>query len=110
MDITKSIPSSEFEIERFGDQNYKFKFVLFNGDGEFLPLRRGAIKSLELQDDLLKWYHFGYADILNPHNVLDKADKVKNKRGINVFNPFRFRNDDLLYLYFFIEPHPPITS
>ena len=91
--------------ELIGGQAYIFDFVLFNNDDQSLPLHFSAVKSLDLYDDILKWYHYGTADLVNSFCVLDKADNVKNRRGQNVQNCWSFRNDDQIYLYLFIEPH-----
>ena len=104
-EVLSEIPNTELGIEQIGDQSFKFKFVLFNSDDEFLYLRKGAIKTLELHDDMLKWYHYGYADISNPNNVLDKAHTLRDRFGKDVTQNFKFRNDNQMFIYFFIEPY-----
>ena len=91
--------------EQIGEQLYTFDFVLFNNENQMLPLHFSAVKSLDLYDDILKWYHYGSAELNNSFSVLDKANNVKDKRGNIVNNCWSFRNDDQLYLYLNIEPH-----
>lgn len=103
--IIDHIPSTEFGTEQIGDQSYKFKFVLFNKDNQHLVLRRGALDNLVLYDDILRFYHYGYADIRDPHNVLYKTDVIKDVLGESHASCFKLRNDQNLFIYLFIEPN-----
>jgi hypothetical protein len=102
--IIDHIPSTEFGVEQIGDQSYKFKCVLFNKDNQHLVLRRGALETLVLNDDILKFYHYGYIDIKNPHNFLYRTDLIKDVRGEDFVNCFKLRNDPNLFIYLFLEP------
>lgn len=99
---------SEFDdnihTEFFNGKGYKFNAVLFNGDGQVLRLRLGAIDELFLEDDLLHWVHKGHITINNPHNALERTDRIYTDAGTHETINFHFRSDGRDFLYLFIEP------
>lgn len=90
--------------EYFNGKGYKFNAVLFNDDGLVYKLNAGYIEELIIQDDILNWVHQGTMTLQNPHNAIERSDKI-NSPSQTVDTPqFKFRSDGRDYLYLYIEP------
>ena len=97
--------TSELGTEQINDQSYEFIFEFKTElDQPGLALRKGSIKRAEIFDEIHKWYHYGSAEIRNPHNVLNTADKLQGRDGREINNCFKFRNDERMFLHVRISP------
>jgi hypothetical protein len=96
-----------FGTAQINDQSYEWVFELRTGGSQSSPLgiKKGGVKKLVINDDIHKWYHYGFADLSNAHSTLDKADNIKNNVGDNIQNHFSFRNDEQMFLYVKISPN-----
>lgn len=97
------------KIEQFDDRKYRFSLYLLNQDGFAIKLRKGAITELFIEDNIMNWFHTGSVTVLNPDDIIERAESVFLGDSINdepaTTVPYRFRGDcrDLLLLTF--EPH-----
>ena len=104
-EIIQNVPKSDTGVEFIGDQAYRFRAVLFDNEGNLIPLRKDAFERIEIEDNILNWYHYGYVDIKNPYDVLERASIGKNARDALVeIEKFQMRNDGTLNLYLSLEP------
>jgi len=95
--------------ELIGDRLFKFKAVLINNDGRMTKLRRGAIESLIIEDNILDWFHKGYLIFKNPQDFLERAVKSYKNEDVYIdMEPYTFRSDGRDYIY--IELDIPISS
>jgi hypothetical protein len=90
--------------EYFNGKGYKVNAILFNDDGQVYKLRFGAVEELVIQDSLLNWTHRGSITIKNPHNAIERNDRVYTAQGHEEIPQFRFRSDGRDYLYLHLEP------
>lgn len=97
------------KLEHFDDRRFKFSLYLLNQDGAAIKIRKGAIKELYIEDNIMDWFHHGYMLMMNPDDVMERAhsiytsDEARDK-PVDI-TPYHFRGDarDLLLLTF--EPH-----
>ena len=102
MDLGKF--DDNIRTEYFDGRGYTFNAVLFNDDGHVSRLRFGAVDELVIEDSILNWAHRGYITIQNPHNALERSDKIYSTSGAEDTVQFHFRSDCRDYLYLHIEP------
>lgn len=58
---------------KFGDKSYILSITMFNSEGDSIALTRGALKYLELEDNLLNTFHTGTLVIANDFNVVESG-------------------------------------
>lgn len=98
-------------IEQFDDRRYRFSLFLLNQDGAALRIRKGSIEELYIEDNIMDWFHHGYMLMLNPNDVIERAESVyigaddTTDQSRVETRPYRFRGDgrDLMLLTF--EPY-----
>lgn len=90
--------------EYFNGKGYKFNAVLFNDDGQVYKVNAGYIEELIIQDDILNWVHQGSMLIKNPHNAIERSNKLHSPSQTIDIPQFKFRSDGRDYLYLHIEP------
>jgi hypothetical protein len=104
-ELLRNVPKTDTGIEFIGDQAYRFRAYLFDNEGNTMPLKKDAFARIEIEDHILKWYHYGYVDIKNPYDIIERASVGKDARDIlQNINKFQMRNDGTLNLYISIEP------
>jgi hypothetical protein len=97
--LIPDIPTDEHGgVTNIGSDSYIFKMLLFDSENQNLIIKKPAITDLVLVDDIKNWYHYGYVDIRNSNDILERS--ITEELG-----NFSFRNDGELYLYFSIEPN-----
>lgn len=97
------------KLEHFDDRRFKFSLYLLNQDGAAIKIRKGAIKELYIEDNVMDWFHHGYLLMLNPDDVMERSQSVYMSDNVESsptdITPYHFRGDarDMLLLTF--EPH-----
>jgi hypothetical protein len=103
MDLGKF--DDNISTEYFHGMGYTFNAVLFNEDGHVLRLKFGGIDELVIEDNILKWVHQGYMTLQNPHESLERSNKMfVGDSQEEETHQFHFRSDGRDYLYLHIEP------
>jgi hypothetical protein len=93
-------------IEHIDERQFRFGLMLMNQDGYIFRVRKQAISELKLVDSLTEWFHYGYVDISNPDDMMERADLSKDVDWTDKqTNPYSFRSDARDLLYFFMEPY-----
>lgn len=94
-------------IEHFDDRKFRFQCVMLNQDGYLFRIRKSAIKTLKITDSLIEWFHYGYLDVDNPDDIMERTAKIDLAEAFEKINvtPYSYRSDarDLLYIH--IEPY-----
>ena len=93
-------------IEHIDERQFRFGLMLMNQDGYIFRVRKQAIRELKLVDSLTEWFHYGYVDIENPDDMMERASLSRESDWTeHKTNPFNFRSDARDLLYFFMEPY-----
>ena len=94
-----------FGYEILDDRSFKLKLFIINGDNKITRIRKGGIKELVIEDDILDFYHKGTLTMSNPHDVLERSTKQSGAHGTTIdLETFRFRSDARDFLMVEIEP------
>ena len=93
-------------IAHIDERQFRFGLMLMNQDGYIFRVRKDAITELKLVDSLTEWFHYGYVDISNPDDMMERASLSRDADWTEKqSNPYSFRSDSRDLLYFFMEPY-----
>ena len=103
--------SDKPDIEQFGDKGgikMRFAVYLFNQDGHVFKINKSYIDELEIEDDILDWYHKGYLVFNDVNDALERGTKVATKGNpaadMLPIEGYRYRADARDFLYLIWEP------
>lgn len=88
-------------VSRINDIEYYYTIILFNNNGDGLPITQSAIKTLKIVDDYDSYFESGEIIIDNKLNVLNR--KFTNDIGETNLN-FNFNKSDNDFIYVEIMP------
>lgn len=92
-------------VEHFDDRSFHFRVIIYNQDGKILRLKKAAITSLVIEDNILDFMHKGVITFKNPHDMHERTtQRVVGEENVIPIDTFRFRGDARDYLQIDISP------